>query len=374
VKAGPAIRADGSWDWSKWDEEFGPLLDGSAFADLPRGAVPIEAFYIPLNENWPMDHEKHFRGGYWIESAYDPAYWQEFRAAAAQFAEHFAAKRWTEPVFEFYLNNKVSFKVERGWNACSAPWILDEPSHTQDFWALRRFGLEFWRGVAPHPGARFGFRADISRPEWQRDLLDGVTSVEVVSGALRPYRDRLVGRAGRFGNQVYMYGSANRIGTPNIMPAAWCVETWALGADGVIPWQTIGKAEAWTKPDDLSLFYPTPNGPVPSLRLKSFRAGQQLVEYLTMYTALSGESREAIGAAVLAEPGLRAALEKKSEADAGTSLFGQDAHRSLASLRLRLGTWLDAKAPKPRERWHDPRPTPRDPTKLRDIVALPAPQ
>ncbi len=74
----------------------------------------------------------------------------------------------------------------------SAPWILDEPVNTQDFWALRRFGIEFWRGVAAHPGAHFAFRADISRPEWQRDLLDGVTSVEVVSGALRTYHDRVL--------------------------------------------------------------------------------------------------------------------------------------------------------------------------------------
>jgi len=89
VKAAPKIQADGSWDWSAWDAEYGPLFDGSAFADLPRGAIPIEAFYLPLNENWPMDHEKHFRGGFWIESAYDDAYWEEFRAASAKFAEHF---------------------------------------------------------------------------------------------------------------------------------------------------------------------------------------------------------------------------------------------------------------------------------------------
>ena len=372
VKAAPKIRADGTWDWSAWDAEFGPLLDGSAFAGTRRGAVPIEALYLPLNENWPMDQEQHFRSGYWIESAYDDGYWREFRDAAGKFAEHFAAKGWTEPMFEFYLNNKVYFKRDR-WDACSAPWIFDEPVNTQDFWALRRFGLEFWRGVAAHPGTHFAFRADISRPEWQRDLLDGVTSAEVVSGALRTYHDRVIERARRLGNLVYMYGSANAIGTPNVIPAAWCVETWALGGDGVVPWQTIGTADAWTKPDELSLFYPTPEGPMPSLRLKSFRAGQQLTEYLAMYCARSGEDRAKVGAAVLAEPGLRATLKKKSEADAGASAFGAEAHRSLTSLRQRLGAWLDAKAPAPRERWHDPRPAFRDPAKVREITPLPAP-
>ena len=374
-RCAPRIRTDGSWDWTAWDAEFGPLLDGSAFAGLPRAGVPVEAFYLPLNENWPMAHEQHFRGGYWIETAYTDEYWREFRAAAARFAEHFATRGWTEPLFEFFLNNKVYFKRDRGkrWEACSAPWIFDEPVNTQDFWALRRFGLEFWRGVAPHPGARFTFRADISRPEWQRDLLDNITGTEVVSGALRTYRERVIGRAERFGNFVAMYGAANRIGTPNIMPAAWCVETWALGADGVVPWQTIGKAEAWKSPDPLSLFYPTPQGPVPSLRLKSFRAGQQLTEYLTIYAAVSGQSRAAIGAALLAERGLRPSLEKRSEADAGTSQFGADTRAILAALRQRLGTWLDTQAPAPRDRWHDPRPPSRHPEGVDTIVALPAP-
>lgn len=368
----PRRQPDGSWDWAAWDQKFGPLLDGSAFRGLRRDGIPVDSIYLPLNENWPMDHEKHFKGGYWIETAYDDAYWQEFRTTVREFSRHFALKGWTEPVFEFYLNNKVYFKHDRGdrWDACSAPWIFDEPMNTQDFWALRRFGLEFGRGVGGQAGPRFAFRADLSRPEWQRDLLDGVTSVEVVSGALRTYRERVIRRAERWGNLVYMYGSANRIGTPNSMPAAWCVETWALGADGVVPWQTVGKADSWKVPDPLALFYPTAQGPVPSVRLKAFRAGQQLVEYLTLYTALSGQSRAAVGAAVLAETDLCAVLEKRSEADAGTSRFGPAAARALERLRLRLGAWLDSQAPKPRNRWHDPRPQPRNPDAVREIQVV----
>lgn len=370
VKAAPRVAADGGWDWRAWDAEFGPLLDGSAFADLPRGPIPVEAFYLPLNENWPMDHEKHFRGGYWIESAYDDEYWAEFRAAAGRFAEHLAAKNWTEPMFEFYLNNKVYFKKERGnrWDGSSAAWIFDEPMNTQDFWALRRFGLEFWSGVAAYPGARFVFRADISRPQWQRDLLDGVTSAEVVSGVLRAYQDRVMNRSKRFENTVYVYGSSNRIGTSNAMPAAWCVEAWAMGADGVVPWQTVGKEASWRQPDELSLFYPTPHGPLPSLRLKAFRAGQQLAEYLTLYAEIAGEGREPVGAAVLAKPGLRATLKKRSDADAGSSLFGPEAHASLVDLRMALGQWLHARHPAPRDRWYDPRPPVR-----RDLDGIQSP-
>ena len=126
-------------------------------------------------------------------------------------------------------------------------------------------------------------------------------------------------------------------------------------------------------PDDLAVFYPSPEGPLPSLRLKAFRAGQQLAEYLAIYSAASGQNRDAVGAAVLALPGLRAGTIKTYADDAGSSGFGDGAGRSLAELRLRLGTWLDAQAPAPRERWHDPRPTRPDPSKVPPIAALPVP-
>ncbi len=360
------MKNDGTWDWAKWDETYGPLLDGSAFKDLPRSGVPVDAFYLMLNESWPMNHDQHFKGGYWIESAYDDAYWQQFRDASSRIAQHLREKGWSEPMFEFYLNNKVSGKAA-GWEKSTAAWILDEPSNTQDFWALRRYGIEFWQAVAAHPGPRLTFRADISRPQWQRDLLDGVTSVEVISGSLRTYADRVIARAQHFHNLVYMYGSANAIGTPNVSNAAWCVEAWALGADGVVPWQTVGTTTSWQKPDDLSLFYPTPNGPVPSQRLKTFRAGQQLVEYLTIFTALSGQSRQSVAVAVLNEPGLRASTVKKNDDDAGKSAFGKETHISLTTLRMRLGQWLDAKAPLARDRWHDPRPPLRDASQIKNI-------
>jgi hypothetical protein len=56
------------FEWTEYDQRFAPLLDGSAFADLPRGAIPVEAFYLPLNENWPINIHKAFIGGYWIET------------------------------------------------------------------------------------------------------------------------------------------------------------------------------------------------------------------------------------------------------------------------------------------------------------------
>ncbi len=379
VTAAPKLKPDGTFDWSAWDARFGPLLDGSAFADLPRGKVPTEAMYLPINENWPMDHEKHFKGGYWIEHAFSPEYWKTFADAASGFARHFSEKGWNETMFEFYLNNKVYFKEGKkgqpgNWKTTSATWIYDEPQHTQDFWAIRRFGEEFWKAVTPFTDVRTAFRIDVSRPEWQRDLLDGVTNVDVISGTLREYALRAIGRNRRDGKMTYMYGAATKLGQPLVVNAAWCAETWSLGADGIVPWQTIGNKDSLTKPDDLAIFYPGPDGPLPSLRLKAVRAGQQLAEYLTIYAVASGQDRDAVGAAVLQLPGMRAGTVRTYADDAGSSAFGDGAARSVAELRLRLGAWLDANAlPTTRDRWHDPRPRAQDPSRIKPISALPAP-
>jgi len=350
----PQIAAGGTWDWNAWDRRFGPLLDGSAFADLPRAGVPVDSFYLPLNENWPMDHDRAYRGGYWIEDAYPPSYWDEFRAAAGQFAQHIAAQKWTQTSFEFYLNNKVYFKAQRGaWSKCSAPWIFDEPVNTQDFWALRRFGREFL--AATGGAANLVFRCDISRPQWQRDLLDGVCGVEVVSGALRTYADRILARQARFGQTVLLYGSSHAIGTPNQQAAAWCLDAWCLGADGVVPWNTIGTPKAWAQPEPTCLFYPHASGPLPSLRLKALCHGQQLVEYLTIFTQLTGHDRRAVAAAVRRELNLDATLKKASDDDAGTLAYDRLSAESLEQLRRRLGHWIAAQRPADRDSWSSAR-------------------
>ena len=51
-----------------------------------------------------------------LESAMVSAY---RRAVNASSAQHVEAKGWTEPMLEFYLNNKVDFKTDR-WERCSA--------------------------------------------------------------------------------------------------------------------------------------------------------------------------------------------------------------------------------------------------------------
>lgn len=343
------VKKEHRWDWAAWDARFGPLLTGTAFRDLPRTGVPVDAFYLPLNEHWPADVHRHFKGGYWIENAFDASYWKEFSAMAKEFADHAVSQGWTRTWMQFYLNNKIYFKEQRGtWSSVSAPWVFDEPVNTQDFWALRRYGQEFNRATRAE-ATNLIFRCDISRPEWQRDLLDGVTGLEVISGALRPYHDRISRRQAKYGTLVSMYGTTAPPSDFPLQPVAWCLDAWTLGADGVLPWQTIGEKQSWDNPDALSLFYPARNkqDPTvsPSVRLKSYREGQQLVEYLTIYSQVTGQSRSSVAEAVIEFLVLQSDLKKKNSEDAGTLEYKPALAGKLLELRERLGAFLDAKHP-----------------------------
>jgi hypothetical protein len=82
ITEGCAPVWDGSrLDWKEWDRRFGPYLDGSAFADLPRRGVPLECFYLPLHENWPSPMAGNYSGDYWADRAFPPGYRAAFVAA-----------------------------------------------------------------------------------------------------------------------------------------------------------------------------------------------------------------------------------------------------------------------------------------------------
>lgn len=286
VSEGCAPEWNGSkMEWTKWDQRFAPLLTGEAFADLERGGVPIECFYLPLFENWPIPIEPNYKESYWADEALSDSYRQQFETASKEIASHIKEKKWDKTLFHFYLNGKNNFK-ERGWSRSTSPWILDEPAHYQDFDALRWFGEAFRNGTAGVGVRNVVFRTDVSRPEWQREILDGLVGYAVVSSAVRQYPRLVLDRAKRNGEKVIEYGTTNRLDQSNVQPEAWCVDAWALGLDGVLPWQTIGTAESWKTGDELALFYPDPESnsapPIPSIRLKAYRRGQQDTEYLQL--------------------------------------------------------------------------------------------
>ncbi|HET6882946.1 MAG TPA: GDSL-type esterase/lipase family protein [Pirellulales bacterium] len=358
IEEGCAPTWDGKrLDWRAWDERFCPYLDGSAFADLPRSGVPIEGFYLPWHENWPSPMEGNYNGDYWADRAFPPGYRQSLVEVARQMAEHFNQRGWHDTLFQGFLNNKNNFK-QQGWQRGSSPWLLDEPANFQDYWALRWFGQAFHQGAGAARGqAKLLYRCDISRPQWQRDLLDDVLDYNVVGGAMRRYRRMVLDRKEAAGQVVIEYGSANAIDQSNVQPAAWCLDAWSLGADGVLPWQTIGNDESWTKADTLALFYPgKPAGyeqPIPSLRLKAFCRGQQDVEYLTLFSQLKQAPRWQIGRELrqwLKLAGERRASGVPAAEDAGVIHYQDLKPVDLWALRVALGEAISAVHPPAKRR------------------------
>jgi len=365
-------RRGNKFQWDRYDRRFGPLLDGSAFGDLPRKGVPVDAFYLPLNENWPMDIHRAFNGSYWANEAFTPEYREQLVEASRQFAQHANDKGWGNTFFEFYLNNKIYFKKKDNWRAGSAPWILDEPFHTQDFWALRWYAQAFHEGVTPVRGkAKMAFRADISRPQYQRDLLDGLLDVNVVGGAFYQYRRMVIDSGTRHHQIIYIYGGSNPIDSSNAQPTAWCIDAWSLGADGVLPWQTVGSPQSWRRGETTALFYPTlpghpghPEGPVPSLRLKAYRRGQQDVEYLTMLSHITHTPRWDIGQQVRQFLKTKATVRKTPSPNAERVDYAQVDPAALWALRMRVGSLLHAAKPPAKRRWVELRTPPRPLTSI----------
>jgi hypothetical protein len=202
------------------------------------------------------------------------------------------------------------------------------------------------------------FRADISRPQWQRDSLDGLLDYNVVSSAMREYPRIVFDRKQAEGQIVLEYGSTNEVEASNMQPVGWCLDAWSRGTDGVVPWQTVGRGDSWQRGDRLALLYPgrTAGGPpAPSVRLKAYRRGQQDVEYLTLLAQLSGAPRWALGARV--REALRLAGERRRSGpgtvgaeDAGSIQFADLRPQDAWALRVRVGEVLSAAHPAPRRR------------------------
>ncbi|MCF6246265.1 MAG: DUF4091 domain-containing protein [Desulfobacula sp.] len=286
---------DGHFDWKTWDDKVGPLLDGSAFVQLPRENEPVDIFYLPFNENWPVNIFKDYTPSYWADESFTEYYSVKLGQAFKDFAEHFKKKLWFDTIFQFYLNNKVTYRKKNKFS--SAPWIFDEPVNTQDFWALRWYGF-LWHqslNLLPTGNLKMWYRADLSYSQFSRNNLWGITDIEYLGGNNKQKTRMLNDRKTLIGQTYFAeYGSANKIEDSNLKSVLWCLSAWFRGANGVLPWQTIGTKKSWEIAEQTALFYPNVDGPIPSVRLKAFMVGQQLIEYLTMVCELYDIPREMI--------------------------------------------------------------------------------
>jgi hypothetical protein len=144
-----------------------------------------------------------------------------------------------------------------------------------------------------------------------------LVGLAVVSQSSFDRHNRLVReRAEENGEVLFVYGSANELDRSNASLVGWAVGTWAKGADGILPWQTMGQDASWEEADRLAVLYPAKSrfgrpassaglpGAYPSLRLVAFRRGQQDVEYVNLLRRAAGADRDAVAHALIVALGL----------------------------------------------------------------------
>jgi hypothetical protein len=355
-------------NWSDWDAHFGPLVSGSAFADLPRASVPTPVIYLALFENWPGDLRQTYQ---WnipehpetaaeyqqlitrhaladgpIEEGFPRDYQDRFSAVARQFAEHIRERGWNQTKYQIFFNDKYYYKDptrSRGANGVSW-WLLDEPNHHDDYRALSFFGWLGKRWLKDYPDVPMVFRADISYVEFIRDQISDLIDIDCTSQHFFTKNRYLMDNRHRFGRTYWNYASTNHPRESNVGMRAWCWRAWIGGADGIVPWNTVRGMEAWDRAEPLTVFYVGRkfglNQPFDCLRLKAFRRGEQDVEYMTLLARSKGWDRDAVAHAVAATLDLSEESRRQDEEDAGTIRFDHVSDPQLDQLRLRVARAL----------------------------------
>ncbi len=335
-------------DWSGWDKAFGPLLDGSVFRDLPRSGVPLATCQVPMSHGYPLPLDQyHLYNGPKrhksvdlvhalltgpVEDTFSPVYKQGFANFARQIVGHFEGKGWRDTYFMFYLDAKVQWRIRGGGTSY---WTLDEPYNYDDWQALRFWGKLWHDSIAELPKkARWGYRCDISRPQWTRDWLNGVMTTMHVGGlANRIRRAQIMAEEGPM--DFYSYGACNRPEASNWNSAAWCLTTFLAGGEGVLPWQSLGKAESLSSPDPQGLIVPEAlgHGALASVRIAALRRGAQDCEYLLTLAERRGLNREQLRTLVAQKIASQATLKQINEDDAAPLSFSPLDPDKFAELR-----------------------------------------
>jgi hypothetical protein len=331
----PEVRRTGAKvevsSWATFDERWGPYFDGSAFKGLPRDGVPMAHAYWPMHENWPLPineyysyqgkPEDHWRDAPPPDQAFAEDYGKAFAAIVREFGSHAVSKGWTRTQFQVFLNNKPDVRFQRH-QAEGSWWRLDEPVSVEDHLALRHFGRRAAEAAKDLKSIDIKFRADLSRPQCRRDLLDGILGLDVVAGTYRRYPELVFNR----GEEVWIYGGVP-IGGSGQAARAWTIQCYLDGADGVVPWLALGDAAAWDRPQDTALLLPPKAGmekrAYATLRLKGLRRGEQDAELLRLALLKVKAAREDVREGLAASLGLLGTFKKDSETDAGRVDYGR---------------------------------------------------
>lgn len=330
--------------WEEYDKAVGPLLSGAAFKDCRRAGVPVEAMGLPFIDSWPtalsgknynypepwpkkgddkkLVIEDTLKAPY-IGDALSQSYKDGFLEAQRQFLRHFAEKGWTRTEMQCMFMGKNTHRTEYGVNMW---WTTDEPYNLEDWLALQFFCRLWTEGLAGEPAdvrKRWIARADVSRPQWQGRFLEGIVGAVHIGGFANPQKYRL-GRmlSRKDGFDLRTYGGANITSRSNAEGLVSLVNVWLNGANAALPWLGMGSDQSLDQNDipgkGYSMIAPGTRfglGPVADIRLKAFRDGEQLIEYLALLADKYNLTRDQVRAAVFAAAPMEGGLLPFADAD-----------------------------------------------------------
>ncbi|MHA6484675.1 hypothetical protein ACX1C1_22530 [Paenibacillus sp. strain BS8-2] len=262
-------------DWSRFDEHFGPYLDGSAFKETKRGAIPLPYMYLPFNFHWPADYAKFGMKGYRTE----------FSSIMEEFYRHFTEKGWLSTKFELFLNHKKRYKLFP-YDGDETRFLWDEKVN-DIFYELSKEVFE------KEEGAQFVFRTDSS---WSYGLhfekYAEIIKLWVVNEQIFSWFPEGLGPIRDAGSEVWTYGTAQPIGQTLLGTAIAPLSAVARGVDGFVYWENTKWGDNWHETPDsegsTTVFYPGDQlfgmeGPIPSIRLKTLRGAMQVVDCMEQW-------------------------------------------------------------------------------------------
>ena len=373
----PLVAPDGRvTDWTPFDTSLGGLLDGSWFAGNPRDGVPVPTLYLPLSDSFPLNFRDYYHPGSHVptdcrdpvqrlkhdawalppEKALSPAFGQALQRCARDFSRHLGEKGWHRTLFEFYLNNKPKY----GYTV----WTLDEPTKYRDWAALNYFARRFktaiddpviytpaWHrdlyrcglGAMNRGRASLVFRGDVSRPQWQGSVSDGLMTFMVVNNGMFRYTRLMANHRERIPTTFYCYGSCNAVDRANWETVAWCLKAFVHGADGVVPWQSLAGEKALRQADTNGLIIDAGahGHAVASLRVHALREGAELCEMLRLLQLANDWNRETCRLLLAQRVDLDARFEQKQADEAAAVTFAGLDTTSFLELKWGILTLLD---------------------------------
>ena len=359
--------------WTDYDRQVGPLLSGEAFESCRRAAAPVEALYLPFDDSWPTPLSKqtyNYQGHWpgrgedkkWINEHYLKApyigdalsqdYKDAFLAVQRQFIEHFKERGWDKTEMQCFYGGKNTHRTDWGVNMW---WTTDEPYHWDDWLALQFFCQLWAKGRGDAPRTLWAARGDISRPMWQGRVMHRILDNEYIGGfndANAYRRCRIL--ADDTGVDIRAYGGANRDTESNTASVVMLLSMWANGANAHLPWQTLGGEDCLDNNDKgagggNALLVPGKRfnqTAVADMRLKAFRDGQQLIEYLVELGKRYSLNREQLKAMVHGAVAIETGRVAGAGADnADALIFGSVKAWQLAGLRRAIAELIVKRNP-----------------------------